>query len=56
MKKDTIKQTHIIGQGGRCVCHFQQYFSYLVTVSFIGGGKWSTRRKPFIVGYDGWCV
>jgi hypothetical protein len=26
--------------------HFQQYFSYIVTVSFIGGGNWSTRRKP----------
>jgi hypothetical protein len=26
--------------------HFQQYFSYTVVVSFIGGGKWRTRRKP----------
>jgi ABC-type spermidine/putrescine transport system permease subunit II len=26
--------------------HFQQYFSYIVTVSFIGGGNRSTRRKP----------
>jgi hypothetical protein len=25
--------------------HFQQYFSYIVTVSFIGGGNRSTRRK-----------
>jgi hypothetical protein len=25
---------------------FQQYFSYIVMVSFIGGGNWSTRRKP----------
>ena len=24
-------------------CHFQQYFSYIVAVSFIGGGN---RRKP----------
>jgi len=23
--------------------HFQQYFSYIMAVSFIGGGKW---RKP----------
>ena len=23
-----------------------QYFSYIVAVSFIGGGNWSTRRKP----------
>jgi len=26
--------------------HFQQYFSYIVTVSFIGGWNRSTRRKP----------
>ena len=26
--------------------HFQQYFSYIVAVSFIGGGNWSIRRKP----------
>ena len=26
--------------------HFQQYFSYIVAVSFIGGGKRCTRRKP----------
>ena len=24
----------------------QQYFSFIVAVSFIGGGKWNTRRKP----------
>jgi len=24
---------------------FQQYFSYIVTVSFIGGGIWRTRGK-----------
>ena len=26
--------------------HFQQYFSYIVAVSFIDVGNWSTRRKP----------
>jgi hypothetical protein len=26
--------------------HFQQYFSYIMAVSFIGGGNWSTQRKP----------
>jgi hypothetical protein len=26
--------------------HFQQYFSYIVAVSVIGGGNPSTRRKP----------
>ena len=32
---------------GYCVYrHFQQYSSYIVTFSFIGGGKQSTRRKP----------
>jgi hypothetical protein len=25
--------------------HFRQYFSYIVAVSFIGGGNWSTLRK-----------
>jgi hypothetical protein len=25
---------------------FQQYFSYIMAVSFIGGGNWSTWRKP----------
>ena len=26
--------------------HFHQYFSYIVAVSFIGGGNRRTRRKP----------
>ena len=26
--------------------HFQQYFSYIVAVNFIGGGNRRTRRKP----------
>jgi len=26
--------------------HFQQYFSYMVAVRFIGGGNRRTRRKP----------
>jgi len=26
--------------------HFQQYFSYIVVVSLIGGGNRSTQRKP----------
>ena len=25
--------------------HFKQHFSYIVAVSFIGGGNWSTQRK-----------
>ena len=26
--------------------HFQQYSSYIVAVSFIGGRNWNTWRKP----------
>ena len=26
--------------------HFQQYFSFILAVSFIGGGNRTTRRKP----------
>jgi hypothetical protein len=26
--------------------HFQQYFSYIMAISFSGGRIWSTRRKP----------
>jgi hypothetical protein len=26
--------------------HFQQYFSYIVAVSFIGGGNRTIQRKP----------
>ena len=26
-------------------CHFQQYFSYIVAVSFTGGGNRRTRRN-----------
>jgi hypothetical protein len=26
--------------------HFQQYFSYILAISFIGGGNWNTQRKP----------
>jgi hypothetical protein len=26
--------------------HFQQYFSYIVAVSFIDGGNWNAWRKP----------
>ena len=26
--------------------HFQQYFSYIVVVRFIGGGNRSTQKKP----------
>ena len=29
-----------------CLMPLQQYFSYIVAVSFIGGGKRSTRRNP----------
>ena len=29
-----------------CLTSFQQYFTYIVAVSFIGGENQSTRRKP----------
>jgi hypothetical protein len=32
--------------GGCQNSFFQQYFSYIVAVSFIGGGNWSAERKP----------
>jgi hypothetical protein len=35
-----------IGLGLWCLNHFQQYFSYIVVVSFICGGNQNTRRKP----------
>ena len=31
--------------GDRVERHFQQYFSYIMAVSFIGGGNRNTRRK-----------
>jgi hypothetical protein len=33
------------GYGFGALRHFQQYFSYIVAVSFIGGGNLSTWRK-----------
>ena len=33
------------GEGYSILRNFQQYFSYIVVVSFIGGGNQSTRRK-----------
>ena len=43
---------------------FQQYFSYLVEVSFIGGGKLEYPEKNtdlsqltnYIIWYDGWFM
>jgi len=34
------------GKGYGVQCHFQQYFSYIMAVSFIGGENRSARRKP----------
>jgi len=40
---------HVLEELGLwCLMPFQQYFSYIVVVSFIGGGNQSTRRKPLI--------
>ena len=35
-----------MGLGSWMFNAFQQYFSYIVVVSFISGGNQSTRRKP----------
>ena len=35
-----------IGLGYGVKRHFQQYFRYIMAVSFIGGGNRSLRRKP----------
>ena len=32
------------------VCHFQQYFSYIMATSFSGGRSQSTRREPPTMG------
>jgi hypothetical protein len=29
-----------------CLTPLSQYFSYIMAVSFIGGGKWGTQRNP----------
>ena len=43
--KNALRIMHT-GQCHGAYRHFQKYFSYIVTVSFIGGGNQSTRRKP----------
>jgi hypothetical protein len=35
-------------------CHFQQYFSYILAVNFIGGQNQSTRRKSLT--YHKWLT
>jgi hypothetical protein len=35
-----------VGVGVMAFNEFQQYFSYIIAVSFISGRNWSTRRKP----------
>ena len=42
----TFKQNRVRGYAAQR--HFQQYFSYIVAVSFIGGGNRNTCRKPTI--------
>ena len=36
---------YFLVEGYGVYCHFQQYFSYIVAVSFIGGGNQSSWRK-----------
>ena len=49
---------HKIGYGAKC--HFQQYFSYIMAVSFIGGENRSMQRKPLtcrksLTNFITWC-
>ena len=40
-------ETEVPGENHRpAASHWQTLFSYIVSVSFIGGGNWSTQRKP----------
>ena len=41
---DVTFKVYVYGYG--VYRHFQQYFSYIVVFSFIGGGSRSTRKKP----------
>ena len=41
-----MSQIFILGYGYGVWRHFQQYFSYIVSVSFIGEGNQRNRRKP----------
>jgi hypothetical protein len=42
---NVIRPTHR-NYGCDVLRHFQQYFNYIVEVSFIGRGNRNTRRKP----------
>ena len=43
IKEKSTKHWLVLVYGVKC--HFQQYFSYIVVVSFIGGGIGSTREN-----------
>ena len=45
MKRMSYKYVFSKGCGYGAKRHFQQYFSYIMVVSFNGGGNQSTRRK-----------
>ena len=34
-------QVYRVSIGYSAYCHFQKYFSFIMAVSFIGGGNWS---------------
>ena len=50
MSKRAISPSIMVYQTDVAMCKpsyiFQQYFSYILVISFIGGGNQSTRRKP----------
>ena len=54
LRSKTVEQVNRLRVSSFCYmfdgvkCHFQQYFSYIVAVSFIGGGNRRTQRKEKI--------
>ena len=42
----SVRSLQLIGFVYGVQHHFQQYFSYIVVVSFVDGGNRSTHRKP----------
>ena len=46
MKNKPENKLHVVYLFDDVLRHFQQYFSYIVVVSFIDGGNRRTQRKP----------
>ena len=46
VKQQSLTQFTLNSEGLWCLAPLEQYFSYIVPVSFIGGGNRSTQKKP----------